>query len=241
MMYMGMTANVSAHAEAQGGVTRWVGCDCSFRPSCSINTARMTWGWVKLGYFYDLIWYALQCGRFRIKHYEFAQTIHIKPYHPFVEFLTHPHLLVRLTTAWTQPNSASDIFHRATMWFRVQEEFTRTTLQPLGASCNQTAPSPRQTYPKPLQSSLVCCSIKSEKKKEEGSLYTPHENWYLARTWIETGNKEKSWTAMNEHHELHLELASDKRRPARMSHELFEYARISLNMFECETSHPASP
>ena len=54
MMYMGMTANVSAHAEAQGGVTRWVGCDRSFRPSCSINTARMTWGWVKLGYFYDL-------------------------------------------------------------------------------------------------------------------------------------------------------------------------------------------
>ena len=51
---MGMTANVSAHAEAQGGVTRWVGCDRSFRPSCSINTARMTWGWVKLGYFYDL-------------------------------------------------------------------------------------------------------------------------------------------------------------------------------------------
>lgn len=186
MMYMGMTANVSAHAEAQGGVTRWVGCDCSFRPSCSINTARMTWGWVKLGYFYDLIWYALQCGRFRIKHYEFAQTIHIKPYHPFVEFLTHPHLLVRLTTAWTQPNSASDIFHRATMWFRVQEEFTRTTLQPLGASCNQTAPSPRQTYPKPLQSSLVCCSIKSGKKR--GGLFI-----YSTRKLVLGENLDRNW------------------------------------------------
>lgn len=99
MMYMGMTANVSAHAEAQGGVTRWVGCDRSFRPSCSINTARMTWGWVKLGYFMIVHNMPSNVVVFVSSIMNFRKTIHINPYHPFVEFLTHPHVLVPLTTA----------------------------------------------------------------------------------------------------------------------------------------------
>ena len=82
-----------------------------------------------------------------------------------------------------------------------------------------------------------------------GKKKTKRRAWWILHTktgtWLELGSKletkksrERPWmNTMN----LHLELASDKRRPARMSHELFEYARISLNMFECETSHPASP
>ena len=83
-----MTADVSAHAEAQGGVTRWVGGDRSFRPSCSIKTSWMIWSWVKLGDLSDPM--GPPMWSFSYWASSICWTIHINPYHQRVEFWPIP-------------------------------------------------------------------------------------------------------------------------------------------------------
>ena len=169
---MGMTANVSAHAEAQGGVTRWVGCDRSFRPSCSINTARMTWGWVKLGYFMILHNMPSNVVVFVSSIMNFRKTIHINPYHPFVKFSTHPHISPLVSSVdhciFIQANSALAHFPQGDDVIPcpggVHQNHLEKPRRWVPAAIRERH-HPASLGPKPLQSSLVCCSIKSEKKR----------------------------------------------------------------------------